>query len=42
MLTTEELMNMPDEEIIRYILKLTGYNDIIYVVDQTLELKSTV
>jgi hypothetical protein len=30
-------MKMTDEEIIRYILELTGYNEIISVVNETLE-----
>lgn len=37
MLTHYELMNISDEEIIRYILELSGYNDIIYVINKTLE-----
>ena len=37
MLTHEQLMKMTDEEIIRYILELTGYNEIISVVNETLE-----
>ncbi len=37
MLTHEQLSKISDEEIIRYILELTGYNDIIYVVNKTLE-----
>jgi hypothetical protein len=30
-------MKMSEEEIIRYILELTGYNDIICIVNETLE-----
>jgi len=37
MFTYEELLQMSDDEIIKYILELTGYNDIIYVVNKTLE-----
>jgi hypothetical protein len=37
MFTHDQLSNMSDEQIIRYILELTGYNDIIYVVNKTLE-----
>ncbi len=37
MFTHEQLSKMSNEEIIRYILEVTGYNDIIYVVNKTLE-----
>jgi len=37
MLTHDELMKMSNEEIIRYILGVTGYNDIIFIINETLE-----
>jgi len=37
MLTHTELSKMTEEEIIRYILELTGYNDIIFTVNEILE-----
>jgi hypothetical protein len=37
MLIHDDLMKMSDEEIIRYILEVTGYNDIIFIVNETLE-----
>jgi hypothetical protein len=37
MLTHDELMKMSEEEIIRYILEVTGYNDIIFTINETLE-----
>jgi len=39
MLTRDELFTMDDDEIIRYILELTGYNDIIFTVNEILENK---
>ncbi len=35
--THEDLLKMSEEQIIRYILDLSGYNDIIYVMNKTLE-----
>lgn len=37
MYTHDELMKMSDEEIIKYILELSGYNDIIFTINKTLE-----
>jgi hypothetical protein len=37
MFTHEELIKMSNEEIIRYILEVTGYNDIIYTIHKSLE-----
>jgi len=37
MLTYKQLSEMSNDQIILYILELTGYNDIIYVVNKTLE-----
>jgi len=37
LLTNEELLKMTNEQIIRYILGLTGYNDIIYIIHKTLD-----
>lgn len=39
MLTHDQLMEMSDEDILRYILTVTGYNDIICVVQAEAELK---
>jgi hypothetical protein len=38
-LTREQLMEMSDDDIIRYILTLTGYNDIIHIVQSEAESK---
>jgi len=37
MYSESELFNLTDEEIIKYILELSGYNDIIYTVKMTLK-----
>lgn len=37
MYTDEILLKMSDEEIIRYILELSGYNDIIYTINKLME-----
>jgi len=37
LLTYDELLELTDDNIIRYILELTGYNDIIYEVNRALE-----
>lgn len=34
MLTIQQLMQLSDEDIIRYIIELSGYNDIIHVINQ--------